>query len=479
LKLTVMPPADKEDTYYNRYTLSESKEMEPLKEAYLRYIDAINMFEARDLTPERLLKPGDFYKLFFDSSESFSASAMNRAMSWPPVVTRPNNQRIFGIENPRLIDPTKVAQVLQQQFSEFVGQNRPDAPLPSFDGLFKNADKPMLFWRTAKRDPKALPSEYSKIADEIKSIDENWNLAEKQIKSQESLLKEIESLRAEMKKSKNDTKAIEAAKKKLLPLNDRLKRLENEANGTVSTLRQRQADYKEDEADLKEVQRLVVEGWKFEQARSKDALPAANTAADALLKGSTMIAQGQKYSAKLITINHLSPMHPENMGEVRDYGKPPLPKEQLLYPRDDMGEQAMSLLDLKEPIKVGNKELDDINQKLFDRVRKLPNARGNFVQILTNKPRSTFYVAQVELAPKANREDFIRAMKVASLVQEQRERDARLKDFPYVMDRFVERIQQQDAKVYRASVITSLKTSMNYSLENEKFRSEFDEKVHD
>src|SRR5262249_49657578 len=147
---------------------------EPLREAYLRYIDAINMFEARDLTPDRLLKPGDFHKLFFDSNESFAASVVNRAMPWPPVITKPNNQRVLGAANTRLIDTRKIGTVLAEQFQNHVAQTNPFNTPPAFDGLFKNAEKPILFWRTAKRDPSPLPPEFSGIETALKKKAEDW-----------------------------------------------------------------------------------------------------------------------------------------------------------------------------------------------------------------------------------------------------------------------------------------------------------------
>lgn len=477
LKLTVGPDGDKVNKWYDRYNIDE---LDTLKTAYLRYIDAINMFEARDLTPEKLLKPGDFYKIFFDSSESFSAAAMFRPMPWPPVVTRPNNQRIFGgVENPKLIDQSKIENVLREQFNNFVGQNNPLAPLPAFDGLFKNAEKPILFWRTAKRDPKPLPTEYAKIAEELKRIDEAWKTAEQNIQKQQQLIDEIEPLKALIKKGKADPQASEAAKKKFTPLNDKLKRLENESGGTIAYLKLKQEDLKEDEADLKRVQEDVVKGWKFEQARTKDALPAAENVASALVDGKgELINYVEKLNTKLFSIGHLSRMYPETIGANRDYGKPPLPKDKVTFPRDDMIEQALNLYDLKEPVKVGNKELDEINVKLFERVKKQQNPRGNYVQILTNKPRSTFYVAKVGLAPQANQEDFFKAMKFGSLPPNENEAQFRARLFGFEMDQFIERVQQQDAKTYRASVIDSLQRTMGLVLE-EKARKDFDEKVSD
>ena len=58
----------------------------------------INLFEGRD--PDRRLKPADFNKMFFDTTETFSGTAKFRAMPWPPEV-KPNQDRDFRFGDPR------------------------------------------------------------------------------------------------------------------------------------------------------------------------------------------------------------------------------------------------------------------------------------------------------------------------------------------------------------------------------------------
>ncbi len=52
---------------------------------------------------------------------------------------------------------------------------------------------------------------------------------------------------------------------------------------------------------------------------------------------------------------------------------------------------------MKKPVEIGVKNLDEINQELFKNYekKKKPDDIEGVVQILTNKPRTVFYVASV------------------------------------------------------------------------------------
>ena len=60
--------------FYHRYDIEGAKELEPLYKAYLAYIDDVNIMEGRGSAPEKKLTKDDFWKLFFDGGESFSAT---------------------------------------------------------------------------------------------------------------------------------------------------------------------------------------------------------------------------------------------------------------------------------------------------------------------------------------------------------------------------------------------------------------------
>jgi hypothetical protein len=81
----------------------------------------------------------------------------------------------------------------------------------------------------------------------------------------------------------------------------------------------------------------------------------------------------------------------------------------------------------------------------------------------------------MEFAPKASMEEFIMTMKLASIPIQEVDRQLRFQRHNFIMDRFVERIHTQEARRYRDAQVESLKRSMEYALENEKFKGEIDD----
>jgi hypothetical protein len=69
-----------------------------------------------------------------------------------------------------------------------------------------------------------------------------------------------------------------------------------------------------------------------------------------------------------------------------------LPRGKVPFPRDDMVKNLLALHDLKAPLKVGEDKLDELNQSLF---RPDPKGKVAQIQVLTNKPRSVYYIATV------------------------------------------------------------------------------------
>ena len=479
LKLTY-GPADKA-VAVNRYSADTAPELEPLRKAYLKYLDMVNLFEGRDVTPERLLKPADFYKLFFDSGETFAATTAYRAMPWPPRV-KANAARLVRKADPRLINHLNIDPKANAEFLQQLRQLNPlaQAAPPPFDGLFNTAEKPILFWRTAERIPQR-PSKYADIAKDIKAREADLITVQENLKKLAKLAPEVDALRKkenDLIAAKADAKEMDKVKTERLARRQMLMKLQTEAGGDLKTLSRRENDLKEDVADLKTVQRLVVEGWKFERARATEVLPTAKAVADALIKAGNqgINAQAAKLGATPFSISRLCTMYPEPSPDGGiEYGKPPLPKDKLVYPRADMVDQLVGLYDLDKPIKLGsdeiyktNKELadlDELNRDLFERVKKTDNPRGNYVQILTNKPRSVYYVAFVSAPPDAKKREFVSALTNASSFGQG------------PRDRWVERIQQKDGRDYRKALVTSLKTMLHYEEVGADARKRFDDQV--
>jgi hypothetical protein len=489
-KLNLIYGPAKKDVYFSRYSVDDAKELAPLKESYLNYLTRINFYEARDVTPDRLLTPGDFQKLFFDSTEPFSVTSPYHAMPWPPKA-KPSTTRIWKQEDPRLIDRKQIGQEDFESFMRQLGQNDPLKAIPELD-MFKDAEKPILFWRTGERIPER-PVDYADIERNLKKYQADWVKAGDQAKKMEAVVGKLIELRkkqAELKKAQGKEADLKQITEEANGLSSQLAKMEKEAQGSASTLRLRQIDLKEKEADLNEIQRLLVEGWRFERARTEKALPRAESIALELItnlqktKREIADAEAAKLQRPRIVLADLAPMYPEKLADQSiDYFKPPLPKDAIPFARNDMMDEAVRLYNLKEPIKIDNTALDDLNKMLFDKTRNTKNPKGDdYVQILTNKPRSVFYVAAVTTPPFADpirfgktpgfREDRNIVLRGINALPDPNLMGGRF----YLRDHFAERIQQDYAKVYRANVVAYLGDMLGFKILKDDAKKEFDDR---
>jgi hypothetical protein len=132
------------------------------------------------------------------------------------------------------------------------------------------------------------------------------------------------------------------------------------------------------------------------------------------------------------------------------------------YPREDMIKQLLALTNLQKPIQSDYKQLDDLNKELFDVTKKLPEKErsGKFVQVLTNKPHTMFWVAAVVGMPGADMRDFADAYKKAA-------------GFP--RDAFIVLAQEDAARQYQDALLQQLRRDMGYKIRaDEAARKSFD-----
>jgi hypothetical protein len=134
-----------------------------------------------------------------------------------------------------------------------------------------------------------------------------------------------------------------------------------------------------------------------------------------------------------------------------------------------MMKEIVSLVDLKAPIKIessdnqdrpGVKELDEINKALFEAGKD----SKRYVQIITNKPRSVFYVATVTTPPtpvKLFKDMMLGATPLTGMDPN-----------PRIL--LVDRAQELEAKEYRARFVRGLRAVHGVSGEDEDSRKSFD-----
>jgi hypothetical protein len=161
---------------------------------------------------------------------------------------------------------------------------------------------------------------------------------------------------------------------------------------------------------LAEVRDKVEHAWKHMEAREKKVLPRAREVAQALQRAgkdlqTVLREEAAKLGHEVITLSGVAPLIPDPKmpGKYLPYE---LPRNTFLYPQGDMVKQLLIMNELsrdsKAGIKTGNKQLDQLNEELLK--RKL---EGKQVQVLTNKPRSHYYVAVVTHAQPPSRLQFV------------------------------------------------------------------------
>jgi hypothetical protein len=148
--------------FYHRYNIHEAKELEPLRKAFVANTFTINEMEGRNLEPDTVLKEGDFWKLFFDAGESFAATGQKyQPKPWPPVVKIQSRfvQQFRLIGDPGMIDDPRLRQIAERAIGA-------DASEAVTIGLFEDAERPFLFWRTAD-EPAVIPDKLADVRDRV------------------------------------------------------------------------------------------------------------------------------------------------------------------------------------------------------------------------------------------------------------------------------------------------------------------------
>jgi hypothetical protein len=183
---------------------------------------------------------------------------------------------------------------------------------------------------------------------------------------------------------------------------------------------------------LAQVRPEVERAWRLAKAREELALPRAKEIAEAVRKVQTqrdpklydeeMTAAAKKLGVDVIRLNGVTPLVPATRAELgftewQPYTLPKDKRDLLVYPTEDMTKELLALGDLKAPLQITVKDakkdveplvkrLNEINKSLFDKSLK-PDAPIKQVQILTNRPRTVFYVAAVVAEHPANETLFV------------------------------------------------------------------------
>jgi hypothetical protein len=163
-------------------------------------------------------------------------------------------------------------------------------------------------------------------------------------------------------------------------------------------------------ATLAEVRDKVVRAWKLKRAREKFALARAKQLAVELQKsggaeryGAVLRDEARSLKVTPIYLNGVAELVPGFEQTGRTYHPFTVSKEQFEFPRDDMAKQILALTYLDKAdkaLKTGYSDLDALNSEL------LKGKNVQQIQVLTNRPQNTFYVAVVTHAAGASMGEF-------------------------------------------------------------------------
>jgi hypothetical protein len=207
--------------------------------------------------------------------------------------------------------------------------------------------------------------------------------------------------------------------------------------------------------NLKEVRAKVVRAWKMKKAREKYAVAEARRIALQLQKsapgtyGSVVREQAAKLNVTPKYVNDVAELVPAMADFTTTYHPYTPPKDEIEYARADLAKQLLTLAELgkaDKALETSYPELDTLNTEL------LKGKAVQQIQVLTDKPLNTFYVAVVTQARDATMLEF------AEVLRATHARD-RLPDL------FLEIAQEDAGRAFRQGLITQLRDEMNRSIE--------------
>jgi hypothetical protein len=256
-------------------------------------------------------------------------------------------------------------------------------------------------------------------------------------------------------------------------------------------------DYRQEKVPdtLAAVHAQVEEAWRIIEARKDLALPRAQEIARRLAslqkKDEDSLAafyrEAKELGTKLITLDGVTPLVPVVRRELvaQEWTPFQLPRGVIPFPTADMTRDLLALRDLKEPIQIslekgepekvpGLKEvikrLNETNKELFAKDLNDPAAglKGQFpprkffqVQILTNRPRTVFYIAAVTREHRPSDLDFLDAWSGAGFSQlPRKDPDGRRR----YGDTLVDQAQEQGARAFQTRFMEQLRREANLEI---------------
>jgi hypothetical protein len=451
------------DVAHNRFDIDKAPALKEFVEIFSNptSLQHFNYMTGRT-KQDKALDQADFYRLFFDASEEYSAgSASNYVVKqWPPVVTIPG-----------AILPTKEHLDLEArdpELREKVEDLRKKKET-RFD-MWLTAEQPVLFWKSAyepgfapatykdiegvvrhawkfrtAREEKALPAAEELAKSLEKKLSSDWSEERKAI-LEKVLQQGIQTKNIDLKPLAKDKKIEDADKLSREELFAKLLKQEGAGVLEKAIIDHIAAEKKVNADDAEKEWKITLQG--------EEAHLLAEQKVEALKKLVSPMG------SEPIFLNDLAAWKIKDEevqfgGQVRIYEDYKLSKDIIPYARKDTVEQLLTMGFRKAPLHIeGEDKLTRATKKSYDNVKARPNLPP--IQLLTNQPRSHYYVAIVLEVDRPNLADFSRAYKFSSATQQGS------------MDSFVNHVYLDAARTFRVQFEEQMRAKAQYKVLQDK-----------
>lgn len=404
--------------FYSRYNIQEAPELKGLRDAFQKYRVEVNFIDGR-AGSDRELKEGDFYRLFFDSSEPYSAAgAAYNPRPWPP-----NIQVKKANPNQRL-DPADMGLISKDTMQRVaIAAQIPNAPaeLLKFN-YFDQARQPYLFWK-AKEEP---PSEPKSIEPVKALVEEAYKLDKARVKMQDEAKKVAELLQ----QPGIDPTLVSIEESKRLG-KERIV-LRNLAPLSVPF--------------LDEIGNVQYRPYKL--PRDIISFPREDTEA-------TLLSLSDPKAA--VKVDNGGPIDRLNETLFKSYQDSKKATSQI------DGDLLKARADLETATRSGAIEkIKDATDRIMAGEKKKQAQERRLVQVLANKPRTAYYVAVITVDPFADRMDFEESYKG-------------LRGNPHGQNAIIQLSYDNFAREYRAALMKQLRVEYGvWVTENAEERKSYD-----
>ena len=485
------------DRAYNKYEVDEASELKPFYDIFANPIplDRYNFFTGRTKQEEnnKSLKAEDFYQLFFNGKQEWAVKNDYEVKAWPPEFIIPGY--ILPSEQHVILERKNPG--WREELDEL--QKERDQPLD----MWTTEDDLVLFWTSDSKDA-VSPQEWTEVKEEViraykfmqgrktalkkasdiaKALEDatldNWPEVRTTLKK-DFLFQQLEKENVDLGKMAKELDITVKADKSPREIFETI--LTEKKKSGFPTLVDRvvleqatkaaQKDWanKKDEEKKEDKKKDDKSALKFEdylkgdefketelKFRTTFGTDSKGYVEENLQEGiqAFLLQKAAEVGSDPIELKGVSEWVKPGFGFFSRgmlYKKYELPKGVIPYPREDMTQQLHEMAFRKGALKISNDfKLNQHNNQLWKDVKKRSEIMP--IQILTNEPRSLYYVAVITEKRETPFHEFYFSFLGSA---------ENLK--PEMQDAFSRQIYQELAKQFQSEVSADMRAAANYKV---------------